>query len=178
MFFTDLETERLLLKVIGTDDAGFILRQFSNDDVNRYLFDAEPLTVIGEAEELICFYMEKEPRNQNRWIIIRKDTGEKIGTCGFHAWNRENRECEMGYDLYPSYWKNGYIQEALTAILDFAKSKMQLRSIEAHIAAGNKDSIKTAERQGFADSKQTYIEIFRGKEYLHRIYTKTFNEII
>lgn len=174
MLFKNLETERLLLKVISAEDADFILKQFSNDDVNRYLFDEEPYTEIEQAEELIRFYLEDEPRNQNRWIIIKKDTGEKVGTCGFHCWNRETRKCELGYDLYPTYWKNGYMTEALTAILDFASDDMKIKSIEVHIADGNTDSIKAAEKQGFADSKETYYESFGGKEYLHHIYLREF----
>lgn len=174
MFFTELETERLLLKIIDEDDAEFILRQFSNDDVNRWLFDAEPYTCIEDAEDIIRYYNEEEPRNQNRWIMIRKDDGEKVGTCGFHCWNRDLRTCELGYDLYPTYVKNGYMSEALSAILRFASDEMKVKTIEAHIADGNMDSVKTALRQGFTDSKRTYMEIFRGKEYLHHIYVRNF----
>ena len=31
-----------------------------------------PLTDISGADEIIEFYTVPEPRNQNRWIIIRK----------------------------------------------------------------------------------------------------------
>ncbi|BBF43141.1 GNAT family acetyltransferase Bsu1853 (YoaA) [Lachnospiraceae bacterium KM106-2] len=170
MFFKNLDTKRLILKNIGQEDAEFILRQFSNDEVNRYLFDEEPYTTIEEAEKLIQFYTEEEPRYQHRWVLVRKDTGEKMGTCGFHCWNRESQECEMGYDLYPDYQNHGYMQEALAAILDFAKTEMHVRRIEVHIAEDNIKSHNTAKRQGFVDSQQTYNEVFRGKEYLHHIY--------
>jgi hypothetical protein len=43
MLFTCLNTERLLLKNIAEDDKEFIFSQFSNDSVNRHLFDAEPM---------------------------------------------------------------------------------------------------------------------------------------
>ena len=103
MMFRDINTTRLLLKCISYDDAGFFYREFSNEDVNRYLFDADPCSSEEEAKEWIDFYMEPEPRNQQRWIIVMKDTGEGIGTCGFHCWNRENGEVEIGYDLSPLY---------------------------------------------------------------------------
>ena len=70
LLFTDLETERLLLKSIALDDKGFILSQFSNDTINRYLFDAEPMTSLDDATELINFYMQPEPRLQHRWVIV------------------------------------------------------------------------------------------------------------
>lgn len=78
--FRDINTPRLLLKCISYDDAGFFYREFSNEDENRHLFDADPCSSEEEAKEWIDFYMEPEPRNQQRWIIVMKDTGESIGT--------------------------------------------------------------------------------------------------
>ena len=135
MMFRDLSTPILLLKCISYDDACFFYREFSNEDVNRYLFDADPCSSEEEAQEWIGFDMEPEPRNQQRWIIVRKETGESIGTCGFHCWNRETGEVEIGYDLYPSYWRQGYMTEALTQIIDFAKAEMRVKKVNAHSAA-------------------------------------------
>lgn len=174
MRFTNLETERLFLKIIEMEDADFILKQFSNDDINRYLFDAEPLTTIEEAKDLIRFYIAEEPRNRNRWILIEKETGERMGTCGFHRWNRKHGTCEMGYDLFPLHRKNGYMHEALKEILHFAANKMHIQRIETHIAEGNTDSIKTSVKLGFIDTKQVYTEVFREKDYLHKIYALNF----
>lgn len=45
MLFHQIETLRLLLKDISYEDRDFILNQLSNDSVNRFLFDAEPLDI-------------------------------------------------------------------------------------------------------------------------------------
>jgi RimJ/RimL family protein N-acetyltransferase len=79
--FTDLETERLFLECIGYDDAEFFYKQFSTDEVNQYLFDVEPFSSVEEAQEWIGFYVESEPRNQHRWIIVLKENGE-TGSAG------------------------------------------------------------------------------------------------
>ena len=57
MFFKELQTDRLFLKNISSDDRDFIFTVFSNDDVNRYLYDAEPLTDISGADDIINFYL-------------------------------------------------------------------------------------------------------------------------
>ena len=92
--------------------------------MNRYLFDAEPCSSAAEAAEWIDFYLEEEPRNQHRWVLVLKENGEKIGTCGFHGLNTERHEAELGYDLQPTYWKQGYIHEAVGRIIDFAAKEM------------------------------------------------------
>ena len=70
MLFKNIETKRLILKNISTDDREFIFNQFSNDMVNRYLFDAEPLINIEDADELINFYIQPEPRLQKGILIV------------------------------------------------------------------------------------------------------------
>jgi ribosomal-protein-alanine N-acetyltransferase len=168
--FIDLETERLYLKCIGYDDAEFFYKQFSTREVNQYLFDTEPCSSVEEAERWIGFYLKSEPRNQHRWIIILKENCEKIGTCGFHCWNRETGEIEMGYDLQPSYWRNGYTSEALTAIMKFAAEEMKVKKIFAHISVDNIASIRTCEKVGFMKTGEQYYEEFHGEKYLHDIY--------
>ena len=90
--FKELETERLWLKNICYEDVEFIFEQFSNDDINRYLYDAEPMKELSEAQELIDFYTVSEKRNQHRWILVRKSDGVKLGTCGFHCWNLQQHK--------------------------------------------------------------------------------------
>ena len=97
MLFENIETDRLILKNICSEDREFIFSQFSDDVVNRYLFDADPLTDISGADEIIEFYLEPEPRMQHRWIVIRKIDGIKMGTCGFHCWDQEEGKVEVGY---------------------------------------------------------------------------------
>ena len=176
MFFTNLETERLILKNIGNDDKSFIFSQFSDDNVNRYLFDAEPLTDITGAEEIISLFIEPEPRNQHRWIIINKKDNVKMGTCGFHKWDKNESKVDIGYDLKMEFWRNGYMQEALNEIIKFGKNKMKLKEINACIFIDNINSIKLIEKFGFILNGK-YNEIFRGKEYLHNIYTLFINKI-
>ncbi len=170
MFFENLETERLYLNNIDKEDRDFIFSQFSDDTVNRYLYDAEPLIDISEADEIIEFYMAPEPRIQNRWIIIRKSDNEKMGTCGFHCWDKKLGRVEAGYDLKEEFWGSGYMMEAMKESINFAKNQMRVNEITACISTENQKSIKLAESLGFVLSDSNTV-IFRGKEYPHNIYS-------
>ena len=170
MFFRELETDRLVLKNIALDDRAFILTQFSNPIVNRYLFDAEPIADLQGAEDIIRYYTQPEPRTHHRWVLVRKEDGAKIGTCGFHCWDAARRCCDAGYDLLPEYWGNGYMGEAMKAILAFAQGDMKIERVHACIYPGNPGSVRLAERLGFAFKGQMKDEVFRGASYPHRIY--------
>ena len=100
-----------------------------------------------------------------------KNTGERIGTCGFHCHNRETSEIELGYNLYPTYRRQGYAAEAPERILRFAKEEMSVQKVYAHISVDNVPSIKAALRQGFKNTDETYYEDFHGSQYLHAVYS-------
>jgi ribosomal-protein-alanine N-acetyltransferase len=179
MFFKDLQTDRLLLKNIEVDDRDFIFREFSieNKDINKFLYDAEPLMNISEADEIINFYLEPEPRNHHRWIIIRKTDNTKMGTCGFHCWDKSSSKAEIGYELLKDYWGNGYIYEAISEIINFSEKIMNLKEIIANIYIENIKSINVVKKLSF-ELTGTREYLFRGKDYPHKVYTLYMNKNI
>jgi len=170
MLFKNIETQRLILKNISSDDKDFIFSQFSDEVVTMYLFDEEPVTDMKEAEEIITFYMKPEPRPQHRWVLIRKTDGRKMGTCGFHCWDTTASKVEIGYDLKEEFWGNGYMQEALKEIITFAKEEMLIKEVKACIYIDNQKSIQLVENLGFVLSGSSW-ELFRNKEYPHNVYS-------
>lgn len=167
--FTNIETNRLMLRCIDHSDRDFILEEFQNDFINRYLYDEEPMTDISQADELIDFYTETEPRKQNRWVLVDKTTNTKLGTCGFHLWNPAHREVEIGFELMEQYNRRGYMLEAAEAIIDFARQKMKVERIKAIVYVENQSCIKLLERLGFIKAGEEETE-FRGQIYLHHVY--------
>jgi ribosomal-protein-alanine N-acetyltransferase len=167
--FIDIETKRLVLKRIDHSDRDFIFEEFQNDFINRYLYDEEPMTDISQADELIDFYTVAEPRKQNRWVLIDKTTNTKLGTCGYHLWNPDNKEVEIGFELMEQHTGKGYMQESVEAIIDFARQKMKVERINAVVYIKNGKCIKLLERLGFIKVGEEETE-FQGQIYLHNVF--------
>ena len=140
------------------------------------MYDAEPCSSVLEAAGWIDFYHEEEPRNQHRWVLVLKENGEKIGTCGFHCRSAERHEAEPGCDLWPTYRRQGYTYEAVSRILDFSAKEMEVKTVFSHISVDNTASVRTALKLGFVRSGEQYYEEFHGQKYLHDIYVKTLSE--
>ena len=167
--FTNLETKRLVLKCIDHGDRDFIFEEFQSDFINRYLYDEEPMTDISQADELIGFYTSPEPRKQNRWVLVDKTTQTRLGTCGFHLWDPDNKEVEIGFELMEQYNGRGYMREAVEAIIEFARSEMKAEKINAVVYIHNEKCIQLLERLGFTKAGEEETE-FRGRIYLHNIF--------
>jgi ribosomal-protein-alanine N-acetyltransferase len=167
----NIETNRLILKGISVEDRDFIFSQFSDDVVTKYLYDEEPLTSILGAEEIIDSYVKSESISLSRWILIRKSDQKKMGTCGFHCWNPGERKIDIGYDLKEEFWGNGYMQEALEAIIKIVIQELKVKQVYAHIYYENVKSISLVERLGFKFSGKEYNCIFQEKEYLHKVFS-------
>lgn len=166
-----IETNRLILKSISEEDRDFIFSQFSDATVTKYLYDEEPLTSILGADEIIDSYVKSNSIGLSRWILIRKTDNEKMGTCGFHCWDSKEHVIDIGYDLKEEFWGNGYMQEAMKAIVKCAARELQVKQINAHIYFENNKSIKLVEGLGFKFSGNEYNCTFREREYLHQIYS-------
>ena len=167
--FIDIETKRLILKCIDQSDRDFIFEEYQNDFITKYQYDEESMTSISQADELIDFYTMVEPRKQNRWVLIDKTTNTKLGTCGYHLWNPDNKEVEIGFELMEQYNGKGYMLEAIEAIIEFARREMEVERINAIAYIQNKSCIKLLERLGFIKVSEEETE-FRGQIYLHNIY--------
>ncbi|MBK7201021.1 GNAT family protein [Candidatus Amarolinea dominans] len=147
--FPTLETERLILRQMTLEDTDFVFQHFSDSAVSRYLMDEPPVTEYAQAQEIIQFYLEPEEGTHNRWLMVRKSDHRSIGTCGFHKWDKRYFRAEIGYDLSPSFWGQGYMIEALRAVIASGVEHMRLNRIDALVYIENDRSIQLLRRLGF-----------------------------
>ncbi|MFP7474137.1 GNAT family protein [Niallia taxi] len=147
--FPELETDRLLLREIEEKDVKAIYRILSRPDVTVH-YGQEPFTTIEEARSLLAiFNMNYSMQKGIRWGMVEKDSGAFIGTIGYHAWHQKHKRAEIGYELHPDFWKKGYGMEAISEVISYGFSALQLNRISAIVYPENNSSQKMLERAGF-----------------------------
>jgi [ribosomal protein S5]-alanine N-acetyltransferase len=130
--FPELETERLILRQITLDDTEALFRHWSDDEVTKYM-NIESFQSPKQAEDMIKLLNELfEQKEAIRWGIVKKEDNRLIGTCGYNSWLKEQAfRGEIGYELGRAYWRQGFMQEALRAIISYGFEAMDLNRIEA-----------------------------------------------
>ena len=148
--FPILKTKRLILREIVAADAPALFAIYSDVDAMRW-FGTDPLTDVEEAVKLVETFAEwrKAINPGTRWAIVQNTTGRLIGTCGLFKWSPSRRSCTVGYELAQQARGNGFMCEALSAILDWGFEHMSLNRVEAQVHPENKPSIKLIARLRF-----------------------------
>jgi ribosomal-protein-alanine N-acetyltransferase len=148
--FTDLATERLLLRRLQPEDEQEIFQLRSDEKVSA-LIDRPIATTIDDARQFISKIIAAQAM---MWVITLKDNPKLIGTIVY--WNivKEKDEAEVGYELLPQYRGQGIMHEALLKVIEFGFKTLGLKIIVADPRAINEPSVKLLEKCGFAKKSE------------------------
>jgi ribosomal-protein-alanine N-acetyltransferase len=147
--FPNLETERLLLRRVDSNDINEIFALRSNPETMKYI--PRPLVKTDEdALEHIAMIDSKIDSNEGiNWAITLKDNPKLIGVIGHYRIKPENYRAELGYMLLPEYHGKGIVSEAVKEAVKYGFQVMKLNSLEAIIDPDNHASAKVLEKNGF-----------------------------
>lgn len=155
--FPQLISDRLLLRAITQNDAEQVYRLKSNDTTMQYL-DKAPLKSVAEASLLITKIEDNINNNVGiNWAITLKENPEVlIGDIGLWRFMKEHYRAEIGYMLLPEYCRKGYMKEAITQVIHFSFTNLNVHSIEANINPQNMASATLLQSVGFI--KEAYFK--------------------
>jgi len=86
------------------------------------------------------------------WFIIVPSIGKLIGEVGFKGSPTDRRAVEIGYNVFECFRGNGYMSEAVDAMVRFAffQTDYQVDRIKAFTLPKNIASHRVLEKNGFA----------------------------
>ena len=142
-----LETERLILRKLCTEDAAFILRlvnepswlQFIGDRGVRMIEDARQYILKGPVDSY-------ERLGFGLFAVEVKDGGIAIGICGLLKRDSLD-DVDIGFAFLPEFWGKGYAYESASAVLAFATT-LGLNRVVAIVSKENLPSISVLEKVG------------------------------
>lgn len=73
----------------------------------------------------------EHPRRRFQLAITLAETGDLVGNCGIRRKPDNDWEADIGYELAPAHWGNGYATEAARALVTHGFGEMGLHRISA-----------------------------------------------
>lgn len=159
----DLETSRFTLRKIEASDIETLHSYWSDDIVTEYMNTS--FKILKESQEMVELLNSLPYKNEGRrWVIVDKQSGIVMGSCGYHNVRAEHLRAEIGYELGRRYWGKGVMQEVMQTVLQYCFDNLGFNRIEAYVAVGNNRSIHTLEKLGFkAEGVLREYELVQGK---------------
>ena len=143
------------------ETARLILREFREDDwpaVLAYQSDPRYLRFYGwesrspdEVRAFVAMFLRMQaetPRTKFQLAIETKADGRLIGNCGVRKSSPDARVADMGYELAPDQWGQGYATEAAIAIRDFGFATLGIHRLWATCVPENTASARVLEKLG------------------------------
>lgn len=149
------ETERLVLKILGTSSAHMVLDYYLRN--RDFLREWEPVrserfyTKVYHEVQLKNDLFQIQNKNLLRlWIFKKTDENRIIGSIGFSNIVRGAfLSCYLGYKLDQDEINQGYMTEAIKKGIDIVFNQYGLHRIEANVMPKNKRSLRVTEKLGF-----------------------------
>ncbi|MBX2875590.1 MAG: GNAT family N-acetyltransferase [Saprospiraceae bacterium] len=147
--FPTRTTARLQLRRLTTEDDRCIFTLRSNEQIQEFL--SRPLDEDISQSQYFLKNIDRGIGNQEwiYWGLALQTTNKIIGTICLWNFSREEKCAEIGYELHPDYQGQGYMQEAIEAVLEYGFTDMQLKNIEAYLHIHNTKSIRLLIRNKF-----------------------------
>jgi RimJ/RimL family protein N-acetyltransferase len=149
MQFPRLRTSRLALDIIERADLSGVYRIYSDPEVMRF-WSYAPWQSMEQAE---AWYARIEGYHADgdtlQFVIKRLPDLDVVGLCTLFKIDTSNRRAEIGYAQARDAWGQGYMHEALTALVGYGFNQLGLHRIEADIDPLNVQSAASLGRLGF-----------------------------
>ncbi len=88
------------------------------------------------------------------WVIVERASNTVIGDIGFFGPPTPEATVEIGYSIVPDRRRRGYLTEAASALIDWAKRQPGVSAVLARCDPDNLASIRTLQGLGFSQTGQ------------------------
>jgi RimJ/RimL family protein N-acetyltransferase len=145
-----IETARLRLRPVLTNDLDALHAIQSRDDVTRWLYYG-PRTREETQQRLAELVAEDGIRAEGDHLVLAiqpRDMEELVGTVVLMYRSAEHRQGEIGFVLHPHHHGRGYAAEAAGEMLRLGFEQLRLHRIVGRCEARNTASARLLKRLG------------------------------
>ena len=144
-----LLTPRLRLRPIETKDAPAIFEMRSDLENMKFV----KMSPYENTERALKFIKNVEKdMDQGKvfyWVLELEGTLNAIGTICLWSFSKDRKNAEIGYEILPSMQGKGYADDALKAVIKFAKNELMLMQIDAVTHENHEASIRLLTNNNF-----------------------------
>ena len=164
-----LEGRKVLLREFRREDLPLAVEYLNHPDVAAGQRIVIPFPYRIEDVEKWFESLDAHSEKAYAFAIEEKSSGTFIGGCGLEGITPHHRSAEGHIWLGFDFWSKGYGTEAVTLLVDFGFSQINLNKIKMCPFAFNARAIACYEKVGFKEEGRLQQEIFRNGEFVDQV---------
>lgn len=160
-----LLTPRLLLRDFTPADVPATLAYQQDPRYLRYYpWERRAAADVHRLVQLFLDWQREQPRRRFQLAITLPGDGRLIGNCGLRRQVDNDFAADLGYELSPDYWGQGYATAAAQAMVKFGFQELELTRLASWCIADNAASARVLTRLGFREEgRLRQNEYFKGR---------------
>jgi RimJ/RimL family protein N-acetyltransferase len=142
-----LETERLKIRKFTHDDLPWLIEMRVRPEVNKYLGGTKLQNPEAITRRMDFYFDCYAKFGFGQCVMASKETDQIVGVSGLQPLE-DTGEIEVGYSLYPQFWRMGFGYECAHAWLTYGFETAGLERIVACADKENTGSWRIMEKCG------------------------------
>lgn len=144
-----LKGKKLNLRAIEPEDLNFLYTIENNELFWEVSHTQTPFSRYVLKQYLENAHSDIYETKQLRLVIEEKENKEPVGMIDLFDFNPQHKRAGIGILIHPYYQNKGYASEALSLLINYSFSYLNLHQLYANITSDNKKSLALFKKHNF-----------------------------
>mgnify|MGYP000082486956 FL=1 len=171
-----LKGTHIILKALEPEDLGFLFQIENNESFWEISHTQAPFSKFILKQYLENAHLDIYEAKQLRLIIEDKTNQKPLGMIDLFDFNPQHKRAGIGILIHPDFQQNGFASEALSLLIKYCFTHLQLHQLYANITDDNKNSIRLFTKHQFKEIGVKKDWIFTNNTYKNEILFQLINE--
>jgi RimJ/RimL family protein N-acetyltransferase len=145
---TIIETERLLLRHIVSDDIWQLLRIYNKPENMRFISNGKYDWTMKELKEKYERTNKNYELGTGIFTIEHKENHKVIGEAGLFNSFEDHSKLELGYIIDSVFWNRGFGEETCKGLIEYGFDSLKVKTIISRMYRKNTASVKLSKKCG------------------------------
>ena len=137
------------LRALEPEDLEFLYQIENDESFWEISHTQKPFSRYMLKQYLESAHLDIYETKQLRFIIEETATKKQVGMIDLFDYNPQHKRAGVGILIHPDFQKKGFASEALSLLINYSFSHLQLHQLYANITSDNMQSISLFKKHDF-----------------------------
>ena len=171
-----LSDQNIHLRALEPEDLEFLYQIENKESFWEVSHTQTPFSKYVLKQYLENAHLDIYESKQLRLLIEEKSTKKQLGMIDLFDFNPQHKRAGVGILIHPDFQKKGFASEALSILINYSFTHLQLHQLFANITTENSNSLKLFKKHNFVKVGVKKDWILSEGKFKHEVLFQLINE--